>query len=692
MCDSQATTLSSLSDKGTSAAAPSGNIRDVDFSPYPRIYFLPIHADAPAEEVELKLSSKGAKLASHIEEAQIVLTDATKAPRAKYELQSLRVRIEPINESAANEENVDIREPAWSIKRKRPAAGIECLPPRKVRRTSASSSIDSEPEPDESDHEGSSTSSTPTEMDSHPLRPDQALELGRFRDRAFVKVVTQSWLDDSLANREIQLLANYTIIEGHMLLLTGDLANQPYSTEAQASSTVAVKRPQTPEPDKNVSTIPQLNQSSPQSSSPRYSSRNMSFRRNAKKPPLLRETTSEHETETQTDTPEWVRENKIYACERVTLQHCANEKFIEQLRTIRHGRELQQDEIGVRAYSSIIASVAAYPYPLRTAREIATLPGCDKKAVTLFRQFQAEGCLKEAHEMKNDPDLEIKDLFWNTHGVGPKTATQFFRNGWKELADVVEYGWSDLTFEQKVGVKFYDEFKMKIPRPESEQIASTIAQHARNLLGDEVQYMIVGGYRRGKSQSGDVDVVVSHPDESKTLNLIEDLRTALAESGWVTHELELHTSHSQRAQQPIPASILRDKKGGFDTLDKALLVWQDPNWPTKQQDLAADPKAKNLNVHRRVDIIISPWKTVGCAVMGWTSGTTFQRDVRRYAKYVKNWKFDSTGVRDRKTGDWLDLERWKDPSTRAKTMEEAEKRVFEGFGLEWKEPWERCTD
>ena len=130
----------------------------------------------------------------------------------------------------------------------------------------------------------------------------------------------------------------------------------------------------------------------------------------------------------------------------------------------------------------------------------------------------------------------------------------------------------------------------------------------------------------------------------------------------------------------------------FDALDKALVVWQNPAWPTKDEDLEANPKAKTPAVHRRVDIIISPWKTVGCAVLGWSSGTTFQRDLRRYAKRFKGWKFDSTGARDRSTGEWKDLEKWKDPETRAQSIDEAERRVFEGMGLEYRHPWERCTD
>lgn len=125
-------------------------------------------------------------------------------------------------------------------------------------------------------------------------------------------------------------------------------------------------------------------------------------------------------------------------------------------------------------------------------------------------------------------------------------------------------------------------------------------------------------------------------------------------------------------------------RSGFDTLDKALVVWQDPN-----SEATADAP-KNPNPHRRVDILISPWKTVGCAVLGWTSETTFQRDLRRYCKVEKGLKLDSSGIRSRQAPyEWVDLE--DGGRGKAKTMEEAERRVFEGLGLEWRSPEERCT-
>jgi DNA polymerase IV len=306
------------------------------------------------------------------------------------------------------------------------------------------------------------------------------------------------------------------------------------------------------------------------------------------------------------------------------------------------------------------------------------------------------GTLKAVEEIEANEELAILKLFHDIWGVGATTAREFYYDrGWRELDDLVEFGWSTLTRVQQIGVKYYEEFQDLIPRAEVEEIGRIIHQHAVKVRDENVQSLIVGGYRRGKEASGDVDMIVSHPDESQTLNIVNDMVASLEEEGWITHTLLLSLNSTHRGQQTLP---YRGGGGGhgFDSLDKALVVWQDPSWPTKEEDLANDPKAKNPNIHRRVDIIISSWRTVGCAVVGWSGGTTFQRDLRRYAKNVKGWKFDSSGVRSRVNGEVVDLEGWSEykgkiGTGRAKGMLEAEKRVFEGLGLTYREPWERCT-
>jgi DNA polymerase IV len=238
--------------------------------------------------------------------------------------------------------------------------------------------------------------------------------------------------------------------------------------------------------------------------------------------------------------------------------------------------------------------------------------------------------------------------------------------------DLVEHGWDQLSRVQQIGVKYYDEFLLGIPRDEVEHIGSTILSHARQADAG-FQLTIVGGYRRGKARSGDVDVVVSHRDEALTMRCVERLVISLEKSKHITHTLTLSLRNSERDQTPLAWKGEGGRGSGFDTLDKALVVWKDPH-----------NKAAH---HRRVDIIVSPWKTVGCAVLGWSGATTFQRDLRRYCKKEKGLKFDSSGIRSRTDGAWIDLE----GSGTAPDMEAAEKRVFDGLGLAWRPPEERCT-
>lgn len=321
----------------------------------------------------------------------------------------------------------------------------------------------------------------------------------------------------------------------------------------------------------------------------------------------------------------------------------------------------------------------------------------------MFSEFKDTGDLSEVQKAASDQKLTAIKTFTNIFGVSAVTAESFYRRGWRDLDDIVEYGWNTITRSQQIGVKYYEEFLMKIPRKETEIIAETVLRHA-NRIHKGFQMTIVGGYRRGKSMGGDVDVMLSHRNEDVTQSFIDKLVVSLENDKFISeeplhlpticsrlttyglsaHTLTLSNHNSERGQRPTSFKPSPSGGAGFDTLDKALVVWQDPRFETTADE------STNPNPHRRVDILISPWKTVGCAVLGWTSETTFQRDLRRYCKYERDLKFDSSGIRSRKHPyDWVDLEDGgKGPPT---TMEEAEKRVFEGLGLVFRAPEERCT-
>ncbi|KIX05916.1 uncharacterized protein Z518_03890 [Rhinocladiella mackenziei CBS 650.93] len=504
-----------------------------------------------------------------------------------------------------------------------------------------------------------------------------------------ILILKISWLEACLKQAKLVPYKPYVIYNAKVI-------SKPTGPMPETGSTSSPSRP-TPNVTATILQRAQAEASTLPSSSSPYTSRRRLGNQNrqrkassstrASPPTLHRTTTSEMEFLAEhplPPLPDWASgPNASYACCRSTPIKALNEAFIAQLIKIREARLLTLDDIGVRAYSTSIASISAYPHRIMHTEEITRLPGCDAKIAALWNEWQhsasedPERYLQTVRDLDNDTDLAHLRIFWNIWGVGPDTARKFyFQYGWRDLDDVVEYGWHSLTRTQQIGVKFYDEFQNKIPRAEVEAIRDVIKRHARDVLDipryqfgtkDDVECIVVGGYRRGKELSGDVDVILSHRDENKTQDLVVDVVHSLEAEGWITHTLTLHTMTSDRGQATLP---FHGKKRGhsFDSLDKALCVWQDPHFETSSKttrdvneggeggEEGEVPQRKNPNIHRRVDIIISPWRTIGCAVLGWSGGTTFQRDVRRFVSKAHGWKFDSSGVRDRVSGLVLDLE------------------------------------
>ena len=714
-------------------ATPDLALSELDLKELPTIYILPVHLPlAQLHDVEDQLASLGATVTYNILEARLILGAVTTARRAKFELQCRKFRTEEIISletclaTGSLNPHEDNKRPS---KRQRltdldvDGAVVEFSSIGSENQDDRSSTI----EPVSQLSISRDTTAYTVHLSEHSsdhIENDFILpSFVSVTGEEIIRVVKLDWLKDSVEKGHLFRLESYVIYEGKVLSDVGTAVIAETTKPAPPKSFSSVRGETTTDDEPHASENAVQGSSSgvtddrlqggkrshrevedqSQSQNHNYSipsQRGKQSHRGLTTRPvqLLRQTTSEHDEGTSGRLPEmpnWVKENKIYSCERATLLKTPNEAFVKQLEKIKLARILTLDEIGVRAYSTSIASIAAYPYELSSTSEVMALPGCDHKIAQLFHEWKhSEGRIQTVEDIDTDPVLTVLKTFYNIHGVGAATAREFYfddNKQWRELDDVIEYGWNTLSRVQQIGLKFYDDLNLKISRSEAEFIASVVTYHAKQIVDDGIECIIVGGYRRGKTEVGDVDIMLTHREKAATHGLIKPLTDNLENSGWITHCLSLHETNTHRDQQTLPYISGQRRGGGFDTLDKALLVWQDPNWPTKQADLAANPKAKNPNVHRRVDIIISPWRTIGCAVEGWSSDTTFQRDLRRYAKHIKGWKFDSSGVRERGTGKWIDLERWVDEKTRAKTWEEAERRVFEGLGLEYLEPWERCT-
>ncbi|KAK3325747.1 hypothetical protein B0H66DRAFT_136824 [Apodospora peruviana] len=609
---------------------------------FPLIFLLPAHLGS--EELQ-GLEDQIPTLTYDINEAEVILGKVSRKERALFELRKHKLVLEEVARAKGS-----------------------ASPSPKCRRLLTPVDAFSD-----------ATSDTASDTESHVNFKQPSSPVFSTSRTATVKVVKLAWFTESVKAGRVLPLDDYVVFEGRKPPPTPMKPQLlPTTTAADILKRALVDAPAAPGGG-----------SRPRFSYGQGKGRMEEPSHHAKRPPaLIHQTTSEHEIDLHLPPiPDFL--HTTYSCQRPTPINPPNETFIEQLTKIRTARTLTGDKIGVRAYSSAIATLAAYPYYLSSAQEVARLPGCGSKIALLYQEFKETGELSEAKEDEIDPRLAVLKLFYEIWGVGETTAREFYNKGWRDLDDIVEYGWDSLTRVQQIGVKYYDEFQAKIPREEVESISNIILQHA-NEICKGFQMVIVGGYRRGKLASGDVDLVLSHPDENATKGIIEKIVVSLERSGYITHTLILSTKNSERGQMPVAWKGDGRKAGtGFDTLDKAMVVWQDPNCESSDGE-KKKKKTKNPNLHRRVDIIVSPWKTAGCAVLGWTSGTTFQRDLRRYCKKERSLKFDSSGIRSRAEGSWVDLETGPDGKP-APDMLTAERRVFRGLGLEWRPPEERCT-
>ncbi|KAJ9639466.1 hypothetical protein H2199_006500 [Coniosporium tulheliwenetii] len=649
---------------------PPAEAPNLDLSILPPIFVLPTHlAEEDLHELEDRLVEQGAQLTYDVTEAKIVIGKVGTKRRAEMELRCRRLWTEetaPVKSSSRR--SVEGAEPPR--KRQRVEDIVEAIKPDQEVTVIDDSTTEDEAEsvarkaPEPTEKKRSLPRTPSLEIPSTPDSKDVPFNAADFQD--VIKVVKLEWLDDSFEAGRLLPFDDYVVYQGRPTARPEGVST-PTPAKTPPSKATAARAPSQrifAEKPQQAQSILERAKADAEAAGSRHGlthyspAKNHGIRRfgdkslpstlrraddsSTQKAQLLQQTTSEYEGHTSDfpEPPDWLKKIKL-------------------------ARLLTGDEIGVRAYSTSIASLAAYPYVLSHPREILNLPGCDTKIANLWIEWKNSGRIAAADEAENDDTMTVLRLFHNIWGVGATTAREFYYDrGWRDLDDIVEYGWATLTRVQQIGVKFYDEFLAGIPRAEVELIGEIVREHAVRVRDEDVEVTIVGGYRRGKLESGDVDMIVSHPDLDKTANLVTDIVASLETEGWITHTLLLSLTGTQRGQATLPFRASGGGGHGFDTLDKALVVWQDPVWPTRDADLAENPKAK-IRI-----------------------GTTFQRDLRRYAKNVKGWKFDSSGVRDRSTGEVVELE---GPEGVQGTAEEAERTVFEGMGLPWFRPEERCT-
>nr|CAG8549965.1 7526_t:CDS:10 [Entrophospora candida] len=347
--------------------------------------------------------------------------------------------------------------------------------------------------------------------------------------------------------------------------------------------------------------------------------------------------------------------NTKYACLRPTpLASQYNQSIIEFLSVLERSRELDGEHASALGYHRAIAALKAYPRDVKSYKEAMKIKGIGDRIGNLIKKYFELDTIPEAEKILDDPKFLTLDLFTRVFGVGTKKANEWYNKGYETIDDCKKD--PNLTNVQKIGLEMFDDFQKKMTREDVEEIFEILNKEVKSI---DSQYFltIVGGYRRGKEFNGDLDVILSHPEEELEPFILKKIVNRLADKGLLKHKLWYSESSNARNSKYIKCGLLKRRKNIMDRLDKCFIAfWQ-----------------QSTNLHRQVDIIIAPKSQYATAVLGWTGSRHFERTFKDYARKEKGIIFASHGLF---TNTW----------PRKRIDASSEKEIFELVGIPWLEP------
>ena len=161
------------------------------------------------------------------------------------------------------------------------------------------------------------------------------------------------------------------------------------------------------------------------------------------------------------------------------------------------------------AYKKAIDSIRRFEGTVTSADQLKSLDGIGKKIYDKIVEILATGHLAAADRMKEHSDIGAMSALLGVHGIGPVKAKELIKAGITTIAglrDAVSADPAVLNDTQSLGLKYYEAGLERIPRDEM------ICQEAllKLLLPATLNGTIVGSYRRGAANSGDIDMLLSY--------------------------------------------------------------------------------------------------------------------------------------------------------------------------------------
>ena len=218
--------------------------------------------------------------------------------------------------------------------------------------------------------------------------------------------------------------------------------------------------------------------------------------------------------------------------ERTTMPVSApyNDVFIDLLGKLEKIMSRKGEPMRARAYQKAQQSLMLYDKPINSVAELAPLKGIGKTMLSKFQEYIDTGKISAIEKEKNNPLI----LFTNIYGVGPKKADDLVKKGITTIEELRK-NTGELNDKQKLGLQYYEDIEKRIPRAEIDDYKKVFSKIMREINYPGASMDIVGSYRRGVKDSGDIDIIMTDKGDNK--ELLRMFVDRLADKGILLHKL-----------------------------------------------------------------------------------------------------------------------------------------------------------
>ncbi len=177
-------------------------------------------------------------------------------------------------------------------------------------------------------------------------------------------------------------------------------------------------------------------------------------------------------------------------------------KIIDALDMLRKNEQYNNQMYKARAYARVIEQIKDLPR-VASMHDLSNVKGIGNRIREKITEIFETGSLAAANNV-----IHVVDELQQIHGVGPAKAHDLIvKYGVQSLDDLRSRQDELLNATQKIGLKYVEDTRVKIPRKEMMSHQAKVRKIC-NTVDKDIVFEMVGSFRRGAKASGDIDILI----------------------------------------------------------------------------------------------------------------------------------------------------------------------------------------